>query len=665
METNTLASAWKLTSKLDGYAERIMNALVPFGQIPDDGTNPVWLALAGLNPMQDDDLEALIEAGEMSPVEADMMRATSAKSRDYADLLRPHVWKGRSPAKNDIMRAYVLCQTSALNCIGGPIGDESHASIRQRWYTSKSAEAMGFKFAAQALERYLIQSADIVLVDDVRAHERALSLGAKVVEYKTQFKKTDATRLKLELGREPRVHTWPKAGWGRTYAQLHSQIMVELVKNQPGNPGLTYRELWIEDVSRKVSTTYSRWGLKAVLCLEKEGLHPLFEGFCRSAGIPVLIAMAGNSSFASVESVLNENFRHYNGGYTPTTHDPLHLIVLSDHDYPGHVPVMQGVVTQFERYLPHALELHRLGISPEQVAEAGRSPVQAGYEFEATFNSAYAEWAYAEGCWTGRDDSIEVPYDWDKERDDYVAWAEAQLAAGAVCYGIECEALAPQAYVRDLAYLVVKLIGGDEEFLTKLIQDALPDWWQVTDQVGSALATMIWVVVALEELEQFAANRLRGFRDSINHWIGERRGDPKDEEAWAARADVQQEIATAVAKEAGGVTPDTFAEHILSKGGAYQPMTSAAATQVARQLFVKHHLRDKRMVDCGELDNAFSIPDLLCTITAASEDLRQFLGDVEEAACVHGIETDYGITLLSEVETNGLHWLEQWATDEE
>jgi hypothetical protein len=327
------AQSWELQDYL-GAGGKVLRVL-GYDEIPT-GYNPVWLALAGMTPTDAEQIEALVEAGEMTEAEAEAFTSAAERGRELADLLRPMLWKGSVPQKTAVLRAYILCQTAVLNEVGGPIGTGDLATIRQRWYFSKLPEAMGFKFASQILEKNeLIKSADVVLVDDQRAMDRAREQGAARVEFKTDWSKDEAKVLSSDLGRPARVHTWPKSGWGRTYAQQQSGIMGTLVRE-----GLTYDNLWVRDASRDTATNSPLVAnFNAALLLEKQGLFDHFRQFCTRAGIPVLAAMSGNNAFSSVEAILNDSFRDWNGGYKPTADNPLYLFVISDHDYYGHVPV--------------------------------------------------------------------------------------------------------------------------------------------------------------------------------------------------------------------------------------------------------------------------------------------------------------------------------------
>lgn len=539
-----------------GSSRFVLEALSMYGEIPVD-RNPVWEALAGLTPVTAADVALLVEAGEMSPDEgADFLR-TAQRGAELGELLAPLVWKGKTPRKSAILRAYALCQTACLNSSDGPIGTGDLGTIRQRWYFSKNPDAMGFKFAAQALERYLIRSADVVLVDDQRAFERARRRGARRVEFKNQWRKGQEAALQEELGRGVRVHVWPKVGWGRSYAQLQSQILATLVRD-----GLTYEELWVRDASRNVARSGSLVrGFYGVLVLEKEGLFEHFEGFCRAAGIPVLVSMSGSNAFSSVEAVLNDSFRSWVGQHKPSPDNPLHLFCISDHDYYGIVPVQFGAVAQFDRYLPGCVVVHRVGISPEQLEREGRSASQAGYEFDYEYNQATRLWADEEGVWVGD-----------------------------VCYGIEVEALEPVLYIEDLVDQIVEALGGDEAMRDRLLAMARPDWYTVQRGVAEEAKRRSELMRRLQALSEWVSGREYEIEDKVQSWVEEAIGQDDDGASWAAQPAVADTIGREVEGQRDQVGVEAYKEHVRSGwGGAWRPVDGTRANQAVVDLFVGAH----------------------------------------------------------------------------
>ncbi len=145
-----------------------------------------------------------------------------------------------------------------------------------------------------------MQSADVVLVDDDRSRSKALEQGAKQVEFKVNWTKQNQKDLESKLGRKARMHIWPKSGWGRAYSQLHSSILADLVRM-----GLTYEELWMEDVSRKTKSSRPLYpDFKAILAIEKETLEPFFAPFCERAGIPLLVIYQKKYTSQHTRSIL-------------------------------------------------------------------------------------------------------------------------------------------------------------------------------------------------------------------------------------------------------------------------------------------------------------------------------------------------------------------------
>lgn len=523
-------------------------------ELPQD-YNPVWLALAGLNPLSPGEIAELIGSGELSDGEALAMEQAASRGQELAERLRPHLWRGTTPNKNAVLRAYQVAQIACLNGFGGPIGNGSLGTIRQQWYFSKLPDAMGFKFAAQLLEQELLRSADVVVVPDQTAARRVrrISQEAQVV-YKTDWTKEARGMVAEALGRKPRVATWPKTGWGRAYAQSQSEILTELVRD-----GATYDSLWVQDASRSFEAQAPLLDdFHGVLLLEKEGLVSHFRPFCQRTGIKLLVGMAGNNAFSVVEHLLNENFRGHGGRYLPNIDNPLHLFVISDHDYYGFTPVQEGAVSQFEHYLPWAVQTWRVGIGPDQVRAAGRSVVQAGYEFDADYNRATREWADEHGVWVGD-----------------------------TCYGLEVEALTPAEYLPYLVDAVVAACGGDEALREALAEAAQPDWWTVHGDLSSSLQEKSELVGTIREVESLLWSHRSRFEGQIERWVRGQLGSENDDDAWWNQDEVREEVAQRVEDQAEDITPEALLDH--AEGGynnyAWSPVDDSAANEAVADLF--------------------------------------------------------------------------------
>lgn len=551
-----------------GKAEGIVRAL-GYDHLPADH-NPVWEAVAGLDPLTDEEIDELVEAGEMAWEEADGLREATDRGSEMADSLRPLMWRGTSPNKSGIFQAYVLAQTAVLNSMRGPIGNGSLGTIRQRWYFAKSSRAMGFKYIAQACEKYWVKTADVVLVGDAEAEIRARRLGVKEIIYKREWTKTAQADWQIAHGRKPQVHIWPKSGWGRVYSQLQSGLFGNLVLD-----GLLYEHLWVRDASRKVETSYPLLqDFFSVLVIEKEGLYEHMAPLVKAAGVKVLVAASGNNAFSVIEMVLNDNFRDYEGSYKPSPANPLHLFVISDHDYYGHVPVQDGVVAQFERYLPGAVEKHRVGITPEQVRQAGKSPARVGYEFDVKRNSATEEWAGDEGIWVGD-----------------------------VCYAIEVEALEPGQYVADLVAAIVEAVGGDEELARRLAKAAQPDWNEVERRLREDLLAGSELLARLLALKKWSDDTREDCSSDLyympgNEWVTKE---------WQEQAEVIEAVTKAVQAEAEKVDRESFAQFVKqgSSWSAYQPVSNDQATDAVAGLAQEAFEEDAAAV-AADLDDDYS-----------------------------------------------------------
>lgn len=545
------AETWELQNYL-GAGGKVLQAL-GYEEIPSDH-NPVWLALAGLAPFSAEEIAELVDGGELRQDEADQILDIQEAGVELAAKLKPVVWKGKTPQKSAILQAYIVCQTAALNEDGGPLQTGDLGTIRQRWYASKNPMLMGFKFAAQALERYLVRSADVVLVPTERAAGKARKQGASRVEFKVNWSKDDESALEESLGRRPRVHVWPKDGWGRVYSQQHSGLLANLIR-----AGLTYEELWIRDASR-VNKRYNPLlpDFKAVLVLEKEGLFEHFEGIAERLGISILLSMKGKNAFSVVESILNDNFREWNGEYRPTESDPLHFLAITDHDYSGHVPVQDGAVAQFERYLPGAVKLWRVGITPDQLRVAGKSIILAGYELEMD-NRAEEEWADDEAVWVGD-----------------------------TAYGIEIEALTPGEYIPYLVNAIVEAVGGDEALREKLAKMAEPDWYAARLRIQKRTHALSELWKRLWALREWADDvRIGDAENPIDIWIDGAVGGEDDPDAWRNKSEVGEAVTEAIASQEEAMDVENFVSHVEGGGwGRWAPVGSEQATKAVVGLFV-------------------------------------------------------------------------------
>jgi len=552
MKQKITADRERLEGFLGSKEWEILEAL-GYDRLPNDH-NPIWEALAGLSPFSDEEIDELVEAGDMFEHEAEALRETQARGSELAELIEPFVWNGKRPNKGALLRAYVICQTNVLNNSGGPIGNRELGTLRQRWYASKSDRAMGFKFVSQALERYYVRSADVVKVPDERTMSQARVQGAQRVEFKVTFKAKQQKELEQELGRDALVYTWPKDGWGRVYAQTHSAILADLVRD-----GLTYEELWVREASRDVETYQPLLPqFHGILILEKQGLFEHFQKFCERAGVPILLAMSGNNAFSGVETIINDSLRDWEGRLKPTSENPLKMFSITDFDPAGMGPVEAGAVAQFERYLPGAVELHRVGVMPDQLRELGRSVIQAGYEIEVK-NQMYQDWA-----------------------------DEFGVKIGDRVYGIELEALTPEQYVKALIEAMVKALGGDDELKERLATMAEPNWGHVRRTLTNEVNGMSDLINKLAMLKDWAEEREYEQRSIGETFIDGAIGDDDDDEAWRNEDRVKELIEERVKEQKDSIEIDDFVGHVSGKSwgyGSWRPVDSDQADRAVMDVF--------------------------------------------------------------------------------
>lgn len=547
------ARTWELQDYL-GAGGKVLRAL-GHDEIPTD-YNPVWLALAGLAPFSETEIEELVDSEELRQDEADQILGIQEAGVELAAKIKPMVWKGKTPQKSAILQAYIICQTACLNEDGGPLQTGDLGTIRQRWYVSKNPMLMGFKFAAQSLERYLVRSADVVLVPTERAAGKARKQGATRVEFKVNWGKFEELALEDDLGRKPKVHIWPKDGWGRVYSQQHSGMLANLIR-----AGLTYEELWIRDASRKFKKSAALLpGFNGIFVIEKEGLLEHFSSIAERLGIPILLSMKGKNAFSVVESILNDNFRDWAGKYKPTVDDPLHFFAITDHDYSGHIPVQNAAAAQFERYLPNAVKVWRVGITPEQLRDAGKSVILAGYELEMD-NRAEEKWANDEAIWVGD-----------------------------TAYGIEIEALTPGEYIPYLVAAIVEAVGGDEALREQLAKMAEPNWHEAKNRLQGMTYELSELWRRLAALGGWSGDKRYDAEGPVDNWIGETLGREDDDDAWCNQSAVKAAVTEAIASQEGAMSAEKFTEHVQGGGwGRWAPVSSEQATAAVVDLFLGEH----------------------------------------------------------------------------
>jgi len=243
-------------------------------------------------------------------------------------------------SKMAVAKTFCACQARIYDYRNGPDGDGKPKSIRRLWY-----DAFKTEFAAPF----------------------AKALGEAVVNSQ------GIEEIKFD-------------GWEDLQSDVYSFFV---------DTGLvTYRDLWVEDASRKMKSFYDRLfdGCHILIAIEKSSLFDDFVPPARAMGA-ALYSGAGKSSRAGMEKVIRECFGWDDDGYGTqfTAEHPLVIIHISDWDYDGERVIGPAFGNQARRYGDHIFEA-RVGINPENVEEAGQPLDRKWYEVKVK-DQGYIKWS--------------------------------------------------------------------------------------------------------------------------------------------------------------------------------------------------------------------------------------------------------------------------------
>lgn len=310
-------------------------------------------------------------------------------------------WFNKSRCRTGLSKAAVLCQMQIYDAQNGPEMDGRLAGLREHWY------------------RF----------------------------YKARFAQPLAIQLgdKMELNEDGVMDIDGKAWFGRM-SKTYSWIVDSL--------DTTYKQLWVEDASRKMEKFYDQLfgNANIVLALEKDGMVKRFSGMAKALGAISIYSGKGKSGKAAIELLLRDHFG-WSENWNPFSEDnPLVVIHITDYDHDGEI-IGNTFAKQMRRYTEYVLEA-RVGIKPAQVqVDGGWS--EEWYIAKMKNNSAYKAWANEKGLFwakcdcghtwavmkTGQHECPECP----------TGYAEVALGGGTIVYGFEVEAL----YTKDYRKLLV------------------------------------------------------------------------------------------------------------------------------------------------------------------------------------------------------------------
>lgn len=247
--------------------------------------------------------------------------------------------------RTQLSRLATVCQMMVYDEQNGPEMDGREASLREQWYRWYKV-----KFA---------QPLAIQLGDKMELNE----LGVMDIDGRAWF------------GRMSQTYGWIVA-----------------------NCDVTYKQMWVEDSSRKMDRFYTELFRNAniIVALEKDGMVKRFTAMSKALGARSIYSGKGKSSRAAIELLLRNHFG-WNERHNPfSTENPLVVIYVSDYDYDGEAVIGPTFAKQIRRYTPHVLEA-RVGIGPAQVKEAGYEWPDTWYLVKIKNNKGYINWTHGKG----------------------------------------------------------------------------------------------------------------------------------------------------------------------------------------------------------------------------------------------------------------------------
>ena len=224
------------------------------------------------------------------------------------------------------------------------------------------------------------------------------------------------------------------------------------------NLDVTYKQLWVEDASRKMEKFYIQLFRNAniIVAVEKDGMMKRFTTMTKALGAKSIYSGKGKSGKAGIELLLREHFG-WSENYNPFSEkNPLVVISITDYDYDGEAVIGKTFAQQMRRYTPHILEA-RVGVTPAQVKDAGYEWPDTWYLVKIKNMSNYLNWTNEKALFWAKCEDCQhlwpVMSSGTHECPECFGQSEKiELGDGTVAYGFEVEAL----YTRDYCDLLVR-----------------------------------------------------------------------------------------------------------------------------------------------------------------------------------------------------------------
>jgi hypothetical protein len=446
----------------------------------------------GLTPADEAVLDSIELSTGLTP-DDDLNPVTTAIKQMTDDATLQHWLNEDGSSLAALSRLAIRCQMSLFDRHGGPEGDRHPKALRRHWYSY----------------------------------------------YKVDFAIPVSNLLGEDLN-------GPK--WGTRWAGRMSQAYSHFVTNP--NYNITYRDLWVEDGSRRIETHYDRLfkDCDILFVVEKDSLVQDFIGVSKAIGAQCLYSSKGKSSMAAIEKVLRDSFgwSEYND---PFSHDnPLYIMHVSDWDYDGEEVIGPTIGTQVRYYTPHTVEV-RVGINPDQVLDQGYALRDKWYQIKLS-NTAYKSWAAVKGLFSTALRSVRIGLPVTAANGDdpfeFGEGPEGAMPIRWVPHGLEVEAIKAHEYRRYVVEALLAVLPFDT-IVTGLRYKCKPDTHRVAEQITAALLADNDEYTALqkeiERLSALQAEFLEGVRaevqevveqtgDDIKHHLADLEDDPEEEELY-------------------------------------------------------------------------------------------------------------------------------------
>lgn len=284
---------------------------------------------------------------------------------------------------------------------------------------------------------------------------------------------------------------------------------------------VTYKDLWVEDASRKMEKIHYEIFRQAniIVAVEKDGMMKRFASIAKALGAASIYSGKGKSGKAAIELLLREHFRWSEYHNPFTVEKPLIVIHISDYDYDGEAVIGPTFAEQCRRYTPHVLEA-RIGIEPYQIRDAGlKWETGVWYRVKVKKQSNYLDWTSEKALFTA--ECEECGHKWPvigigPHDCPCCEGLSLPIEIGKdVAHGFEVEAMYTKNY-RSLMVNALLTVLPFDYIVKKLREECTADAYStaqtITDQVckdNKSYQSLLKEFERLEEIKQDFENKVR------------------------------------------------------------------------------------------------------------------------------------------------------------